>query len=206
MYRIIELDEKTALLITIIVLSIVFGSRLLIRGDYIGFTIVSLAATIGVIPHELAHRWSARKMNCYSRYVLDPFGLIITLITAIPYIPFKIIMPGYTVIVPQTHDPVYLKKINGLVSYFGPLTNICIASFSLITYTLLLKYLYEYNILSIFLITSSWLNSWIALFNLLPIPPLDGSKIISWKPHVWITSLLLSILIWIITSIELGIL
>jgi Zn-dependent protease len=29
------------------------------------------------------------------------------------------------------------------------------------------------------------LNLWLAAFNLLPFPPLDGFKVFSWKPAVW---------------------
>jgi Zn-dependent protease len=30
------------------------------------------------------------------------------------------------------------------------------------------------------------INSWLAFFNLLPLPPLDGSKVIVWKWQVWL--------------------
>ncbi len=205
MASIVELDERLSLLITVLVLGFVFGSNYLINGLILHYLMITAIASIAVIPHELAHRWSARKMGCYSRYVLSPFGLILTLITAIPFIPFKIIMPGFTLVVPTTYDPVFLKRLNGIVSYMGPLTNMLIATASLTIYALLVKLGIHIYILLLFLLLNTWLNSWVAIFNLLPIPPLDGSKIITWKPSIWIVSLLFSIGLYIVSGYWLGI-
>ncbi|MEM1760792.1 MAG: site-2 protease family protein, partial [Desulfurococcaceae archaeon] len=41
------------------------------------------------------------------------------------------------------------------------------------------------------------INSWIALFNLIPLPPLDGSKVINWKPTLWLSAFILSIILYI---------
>jgi len=38
----------------------------------------------------------------------------------------------------------------------------------------------------------SFINSYIAFFNLLPIPPLDGSKVIIWKNWLWLIMIVLS--------------
>lgn len=197
MSSLMTLDEALSLIIASIVVSLVFGLGYLIAGNMSVFLIISLGAIIAMIPHELAHRWSARKMGCYSRYVLDPTGLLLTLITAIPFIPFKIIMPGYTLVVSHQYDPLENKRINGVVSLAGPITNILFASISYFAVVLCLKQ----SICSWFALNfaywSALLNSWVAFFNLLPIPPLDGSKIISWKPILWILSFGFSIILYI---------
>lgn len=41
--------------------------------------------------------------------------------------------------------------------------------------------------------TGVYLNGWLALFNLIPIPPLDGQKIAHWNKVVFSTLLLASI-------------
>ena len=203
---IVELNEALAILITVVVLSLVFGSGYILRGDLALYAIITVIAVIGVIPHELAHRWCARKMGSYSRYVLSPIGLVLTLITAIPWIPFKIIMPGFTLVVPSRYEPNYLKRLNGLSGYIGPLTNIVIASVSLATYALLVEVIAGLPwIVSTFLKLNSYINSWIAIFNLLPIPPLDGSKIWSWNPGVWITTFLLGIGLYVVSGYLIGV-
>ncbi|MCD6301854.1 MAG: site-2 protease family protein [Staphylothermus sp.] len=193
MFSIIRMNEPLSLLIASLVIAIVFGSSELLYGSYTKFLLVSLIAIIAVIPHELAHRWSARRLGCYSRYVLSPMGLLLTLITAIPFIPVKVIMPGFTLVISHYHDPYVNKRINGVVSLAGPVTNLIFASISLFTLALLLRHGFISFLLVYFLYNNTIINSWVALFNLLPVPPLDGSKIITWKPLLWIISFTLSI-------------
>jgi len=203
MLSIIDLDEKASILITIVILSLVFGSYYLIHGDLAMYLLLAVIASLAVIPHEYAHKFTAIKMGCISRYILDPMGLIITLISAIPYIPFKIIAPGYTLVSIIRYDPHYVKRLNGIVSFAGPLTNLFISVISLA----ILIALYRFTVTAInpymllFLRFNAYWNSWVALFNLLPIPPLDGSKVITWKPHLWLSALLLSIALYIFSSV-----
>jgi Zn-dependent protease len=194
---IVRINEGLALIIASLVIALVFGSDALIVGDILTFILVALAAIIAVIPHELMHRWSARKMGCSSRYVLDPMGLLLTLITAIPFIPFKIIMPGFVLISCPLLDPAHYKRVEGVTSFSGPVTNILISVISLALIRPLI-YIYPYLPLLRFLYFSYGLNAWVAFFNLLPIPPLDGSKIIRWRPIIWGSSIALSLGLFIL--------
>lgn len=69
-----------------------------------------------------------------------------------------------------------------LVSIAGPLANILIAFIGLLLYNLLGVYAYEYIVshyrIELFLITLIYLNVYLAIFNLIPLPPLDGSKLL----------------------------
>ena len=69
--------------------------------------------------------------------------------------------------------------MNGKISMAGPGVNIVISAVSLIMFSIC-------NGLSssiFFLLT--YMNAFLALFNLIPIPPLDGSKILAWNPVVF---------------------
>ncbi len=188
-----RISEPVSLLIGGAAIMLAFGSSFLVQGRLEAFAIVGAAAFLASIPHELAHKYSAIRLGCYARYILSPFGLLITLISAIPYLPVRFLMPGYVVVSSPYYDPIINKRVNGVVSYAGPLVNIVLGITSILAYYFLLPALISlYGItrwivaLALFLIMSTQINGWIAIFNLLPIPPLDGSKIITWKPVIWV--------------------
>jgi len=137
--------------------------------------IVGITVGAGFILHELAHRQVAKKFKAHAYYKAWPFGLLFVLITAFFGIIFA--APGAVYVQGEHID----RKKNGLISFAGPLTNIALAF-----------------IFAFFLFTSStgsflWqvgqigymINLWLALFNLIPIPPLDGSKVFMWQPLLW---------------------
>ena len=188
-----KISEPVSLLIGGAAIMLAFGSSYLIRGEIEVFAIVGIAAFLASIPHELAHKYSAVRLGCYARYILSPVGLLITLVSAIPYLPIRFLMPGYVVVSSPYYDPVINKRVNGIVSYAGPLVNIVLGVASILAYHFLLPWLINVYGLSYWIIVLAWfltvntqINGWVAVFNLLPIPPLDGSKIIVWKPLIWV--------------------
>jgi len=192
--RIVTLREPIAFIIALTAISLTVGSRYLVFGPITFFPIVAASVSLAFLPHELMHRYIARKMGCFSRFVLDPFGLMLTLATAIPFIPFKIIIPGYVLISSHYYDPITRKRIEGVSAIAGPLTNLVIALIGIVLLnTVALLRTNQY--LNIFLLYLIIVNAWIAFFNLLPVPPLDGSKIISWKPINWALLFTLSIIL-----------
>ncbi len=190
---VLKISEPVSLLIGGAAIMLAFGSSYLIRGEIEVFAIVGIAAFLASIPHELAHKYSAVRLGCYARYILSPVGLLITLVSAIPYLPIRFLMPGYVVVSSPYYDPIINKRVNGIVSYAGPLVNIVLGAISILAYHFLLPWLihvyglsYSIVVLAWFLIINTQINGWVAVFNLLPIPPLDGSKIITWKPFIWV--------------------
>ncbi len=197
--RIVALNEVASFIIALLAISLTVGSRYLMHGYYMAFLIVASSVSLAFLPHELMHRFVARRMGCFSRFVLDPIGLMLTLVTAIPFIPFKVIIPGYVLISSHYYDPDVRKRIEGTSAIVGPLTNIIIALIA-IAILLLVPGIATIKYMKLFLTYLVGVNSWIAFFNLLPIPPLDGSKVIAWKPANWallfILALMLIFLFW----------
>ncbi|MBN2693902.1 site-2 protease family protein [bacterium] len=143
--------------------------------------------------HEFAHAQSARWLGdrtaeSMGRLTLNPiahidiFGtIILPLISIGTSLPFF----GWAKPVP-TNPTLYTRKVTMktgymLVSIAGPISNIL---FGLIFMTIL-KLMFVFNIQlspQIYGIVLSFImiNIGLAFFNLLPIPPLDGSKILMW--------------------------
>lgn len=106
---------------------------------------------------------------------LDPFGSI--LLPTMTYLLGGFIF-GWAVPVP--YNPYYLKNQKwgpGLVGAAGPLANILMAVFFgiLIRFAGTLAFPPQFLQIAIFIV---FLNLVLAIFNLIPIPPLDGSKVL----------------------------
>lgn len=92
---------------------------------------------------------------------------------------------------PVPFDPMLLRKPKrdtGLVAFAGPMANFILAIF----FGLLIR-IFHSSLTPFLILFSSWvveINLLLGIFNLVPIPPLDGSKIIlalapdSWLPHL----------------------
>lgn len=155
--------------------------------------IITLAILIfSAILHEIAHGFVAEKFGdptarLAGRLTLNPKKHIDPFMSIL--LPLMLVISGSPVIFgaakPVPIDPFNLKegrKDIALVALAGPLTNIIIA----ILGSFLIKLLPTFsNLLPPFLPSTLYLllanvvtlNLLLAIFNLLPIPPLDGSKV-----------------------------
>lgn len=153
--------------------------------------LVSLIILIySAILHEIAHGLIAERLGdptakLMGRLTLNPKNHIDPFMSIA--LPLILILSGSPVIFgaakPVPVDPFNLRdkrKDMAIVSLAGPATNILIA----IIAALLIKFLGFFTVFGDFQIFAYWvlliavkLNLLLAIFNLMPIPPLDGSKI-----------------------------
>lgn len=163
----------------------------------LGSIVISIAAlALAIVVHETAHALAAyllgdataRERGRISFNPLahvDPFGTIV--------LPLLMLLAGGPVFAFAKPVPVYLgnlkhpKRDEVLVSLAGPASNIVLAVLAACGMALLFSApdtLYTalgsdaFSLLSGFLLTSISLNLSLAFFNLIPLPPLDGSSII----------------------------
>ncbi|MEM4035641.1 MAG: metalloprotease [Fervidicoccaceae archaeon] len=146
------------------------------------FGAVGVASVLaGFVAHELAHRAISRRYGCSSRFVVDSFGLLVTLISAL--LPVAFLAPGYV----SSRCPFTLSKFaEARIAASGPLANIALAVAALAVHTILGDWP-----LRVF----AEVNAWLALFNLLPIGPLDGSKVLRGSVVLWAAAFIASLLI-----------
>jgi len=142
-----------------------------------------LAIMIGLTIHEFAHGFSAyllgdRTAESQGRLTLnpiahiDPFGAIMLLIVGF----------GWAKPVPINIHQIRHGRLGIIiVSFAGVLFNFVFATLCILTlkYFVLIHYPID-NLLVIFLVFLVFINFALFIFNLLPIPPLDGYHIIEY--------------------------
>lgn len=147
------------------------------------FIIILIAILFSIILHELAHGFVADRLGdptprMYGRLTLNPtahldfFGSL--LLPLLLLITNAGILFGWAKPVPI--NPNNLRDPRGdeiKVALAGPLTNFLIAAILALVIRLT-----NYSLLNELTISIIQLNLVLGLFNLLPIPPLDGSKIL----------------------------
>lgn len=191
-------QEKIDLSISIAVLTLIF-TFIFTRNNFsvdmfLLFLPISLIAVgLGFILHELGHKFVAQKYGFFAEFRRSDRGLILAIITAL--IGYVFFAPGAVMIATPTG---YIsEEQNGKISIAGPLVNIVLALIFLGIMISIQPLITSSNVnVMVYLYFLSQVgfsvNSFLALFNLLPIPPLDGSKIFSWNIVIWIITIAVS--------------
>ncbi|MFH0832519.1 MAG: site-2 protease family protein [Candidatus Aenigmatarchaeota archaeon] len=183
-------QEIKDLAISAVVLAFVFAYSGLNLNFINDFPAALIAVSLGFILHELGHRAVAKKFHCHAEYRIWKEGLMLALlITLATSGAFVFAALGAVMI--HSLGPLSRKRI-GLISLTGPAMNILLAFVFL-----LLNFLFPLNVFYM----GAYVNVWLALFNLFPIPPLDGSKIFFWNKAVWVGAFALTIIMFILVGI-----
>lgn len=167
------------------VLTPIIGSQ--IEGDMIIDFLYALVLSLVVITaafftHEMAHKFVAQRYGAWAEFRIFPFGLLMALVFS--FVGFIFAAPGAVYI-----QGVGNKKQNGLISIAGPAVNLILG----VPFMVAALLLPISGILFTFLWLMGYINIFLAFFNLLPIPPLDGSKIYRWNPIIYVSTLAISI-------------
>ena len=184
--------EFRDLIISALVLALAFGIAL--SGGFtalrqptdliavVGMALV--AVSLGFVFHELGHRLVARRFGYFAEYVMWPTGLMVALVFSL--FGFIFVAPGAVMIYPRVTAwgtaTISREKI-GLVSLAGPATNI-----GLVVGFLMLDAVQPARVFTM----GALINTWLAVFNLIPFGPLDGAKILRWNKVIWLISIVVA--------------
>ena len=156
-----------------IAISFAFGillSSSLFSLDFYGkFVMASLTVGIGFLLHELGHKIVAQKFGCFAEF--RSFDSMLILAVAMSFFGFVFAAPGAVMISGRVD-----KTKNGLISAAGPLVNIVLALIFLALFLMQAQNLFKEALYYGFVV-----NSWLALFNMIPFGLFDGSKILKWN-------------------------
>lgn len=182
--------EIRDLIISFFVISLCFG--ILYSGRNFSTLVVYLPmAMVGVgtgfIFHEIGHKIASMNYGYWAEYKLWPSGLLIAILSS--FFGFVFAAPGAV----YTYGNFIDEKQNGVISIAGPLVNIGLAIIFLILSIIVYPMITPADSLLILLfVTFSigfTINSYLAVFNLIPIWNLDGSKVIRWNALIWIITI-----------------
>lgn len=160
-------------------------------GNFLLSLVLTLPAVlIAITFHEYAHAWAATKLGddtprMQGRLTLNPIAHLDPLGTVL------LVFAGFgwgkpVVVNPRNYDSkMSMTKADALVSFAGPCMNFILA----IVFTILLYAIHTFSpafeftqigaIIMLLLQITVTINIGLGVFNLIPLPPLDGSKILS---------------------------
>lgn len=168
----------------IIALGVLILSLSILMGSYSHFVsmlpLSALAVLTGFFLHEMAHKYMAFKYGFPAAFKAWYLGLGIALASA--FVGFLFAAPGAVMVYGYPS-----KRENGIISAAGPTTNI-VLGFILIG---MLPFV-PYNSGVVFWYVA-YFNFFLAFFNLLPIPQMDGLKVIHWNSGIYAILMILSI-------------
>lgn len=176
-------EEVKQIVLADLVLTVAFAFALNggVAGGYRGMLVLlpisAVAIALNFVLHELMHKFTAQRYGAIAHFMSSRNGLVITLVSGL--FGFLIGIPGATYI----YSSRFTKRENGIVSLAGPATNMAVfvaflalalatpatASYLHTAYTVVIE-------ISLFL----------AFFNMLPVFPLDGSKVLAWSPPLYV--------------------
>ena len=133
-----------------------------------------LAIATAFFCHETAHKYMGQKYGYWSEFRMFPQGLLLALALGVT-VGIVFAAPGAVQIWGRPS-----REESGRISAAGPATNIIISViFSAVGFAT------GGTIASVAYFVA-YINAFLALFNLLPFGPLDGTKVFRWRVDVWL--------------------
>lgn len=182
--------EITQILISVAALTAAFTIVLMggVFGDIGKYTtldwifalgVSAVVSVTGFLLHELAHKFVAQHYGAWAEFRMYPTGLLFAVVFA--FLGFLFAAPGAVYIQGRIN-----RKQNGLISIAGPVTNIAFGTIFIGLWLIFPDmgiWSFAFNLIGV-------LSLFLAGFNLIPLGPLDGKKVLYWNPVAWFVAVI----------------
>ena len=182
--------EIRDIIISVLLVSVIFWVYLFEFPSFIGFFSSLVIVFFSFFLHEMGHKFAARRLGCIATYKIWPVGILIGLVSIVFGMigaGIVFIAVGAVEIMPYSFGRWGFKVVRlgqremGLISLAGVGLNVFFAIFFKLFPGMIFQKL-------------SYFNGLFAIFNLIPFPPLDGTKIFMWKEWLWLFLMFVSVL------------
>ncbi len=167
-------DLTKAWIILSLAFAIFFMGGLSFTFDFIlAWGVSALTVGTAFIFHELGHKIVAQHYGYSAEF--RSFDNMLWLALFMSFLGFIFAAPGAVMI----SGPYSIAR-NGKISAFGPGINMALALVFLI-----INYLFNTPVINVIAYYGFLVNSWLALFNMLPFGMFDGKKVLNWNKTVY---------------------
>ncbi len=170
---------------------------------FTAFIISAIAVGLGFLLHELSHKYFAQKYGFKAEF--RSFDEMLFLAVIMSFFGFVLAAPGAVMIFTRVLD----KRKNGIISVAGPLMNILLALIFLLIAILIsggltnglsllnsrIDAVMGMSLIYSIIVIGFLVNSWLALFNMIPVWLFDGAKVFKWNKIVYFIVLIIAVLL-----------
>ena len=170
---------------------------------FTAFIISAVAVGLGFLLHELSHKYFAQKYGYKAEF--RSFDEMLFLAVIMSFFGFVIAAPGAVMIFSRVFD----KRKNGIISVAGPIMNITLALLFLLLAVLIsggfnsalsilqlpISELLNMPIFYAIIAVGFLVNSWLALFNMIPFWLFDGAKVFKWNKVVYFLVVIIAVIL-----------
>lgn len=149
--------------------------------------ILLISVGFGFLLHELGHKFVAQHYGGIAGFKMWFKGILFMFLSVVLFgVVFA--APGAVYISGR-----FTRKQIGLIAIAGPLVNYMLSIGFGLLFLVSIVFLPPKSLLVELAMLGMMVNAFLGMFNMIPIPPLDGFKVIRWNPIVWGLALVIGI-------------
>ncbi len=137
--------------------------------DWHDFLFAVFITAPGIVLHELMHKFSALLFGLQAQFHASYFGLFLGIFLKWIHSPLILFVPGYVELAKTT------PLLTAITAFAGPAMNLLLFVVAKIVLERAKKLSRQQAII---LYMTKQINLFLFIFNMLPIPPFDGSKVV----------------------------